>query len=511
MVSLLLARPEPANCLKAIPCCFSNPLWVADYVSNEVPAESRKLSLGPLTALVVGSMVGGGIFSIPQNTAASAAVGATALAWGITGLGMLALAFVFVNLTLRKPQLDSGVYAYAKAAFGPFVGFSSAWGYWFMAVLGNVSYYVLLFSTLGHYVPVFGEGNTPAAVVCASVLLWGMHGLVMRGIREAAFINQLTTVAKLVPLLLFVVLVALAFQPEVFSKDIWGSSNPQLGDLSDQVRGMMLVTAWVFVGVEGASVYSARAERRSEVGRATLLGFLFTLALMVAVSLLSMGVMAQPELAQLKAPSMAHVLAHVVGPWGAALISVGLLISLSGALLSWLLLSSETLFMAARDGAAPRWLARENAHGVPVSAMWLTSGCVQAFLLITLLSSSTYLSLVSLGTSMILLPYIWAALYGLQLAWQGEGYRSADRVLRQRDLAIAFAAVLYALWLLYAGGVKYLLLSALLYLPGALLYAWTRRGLGWSLFGRNEWVVFGFVLAAALTAALGLQAGWLRL
>ncbi len=480
-------------------------------MANEAPTGSRKLSLGPLTALVVGSMVGGGIFSIPQNTAASAGVGATALAWGITGLGMLALAFVFVNLTLRRPQLDSGVYAYAKAAFGPFVGFSSAWGYWFMAVLGNVSYYVLLFSTLGHYVPVFGEGNNPAAVVCASFLLWGMHAMVMQGIREAAFINQLTTVAKLVPLLLFVVVVAFAFQPDLFSQDIWGTGNPELGSVADQVRGMMLVTAWVFVGVEGASVYSARATKRSDVGRATLLGFLFTLALMVAVSLLSMGVMAQPEIAELKAPSMAHVLSHVVGSWGAAMISAGLLISLSGALLSWLLLSSETLFMAARDGAAPSWLAKENRHGVPVSAMWLTSGCVQAFLLITLLSSSTYLSLVSLGTSMILLPYIWAALYGLKLAWQGEGYRSSDRALRQRDLAIAFVAVLYALWLLYAGGVKYLLLSALLYLPGALLYAWTRRGLGLGLFGKREWLVFGTILASASVAAWGLRAGWLRL
>ncbi|WP_028602976.1 arginine-ornithine antiporter [Ottowia thiooxydans] len=480
-------------------------------MTNSVTNASRKLNLGPLTALVVGSMIGGGIFSIPQNTAASAAAGATVLAWGITGLGMLALAFVFVNLTLRQPNLDSGVYAYARAAFGPFLGFSSAWGYWFMAVLGNVGYYVLLFSTLGHYLPVFGEGNTPVAVACASALLWGMHALVLRGIKEAAFINQLTTVAKLVPLLLFVVLVALAFQPGIFSQDIWGSATPELGTVSHQVRGMMLVTAWVFVGVEGASVYSARAARRAEVGTATLLGFLFTLALMVAVSLLSLGVMAQPELAKLKNPSMAHVLAHVVGPWGAALISVGLLVSLSGALLSWLLLSSETLFMAARDGSAPDWLAKENAHGVPVSAMWLTSGFVQTFLLITLMSSSTYLSLVNLGTSMILLPYMWAALFGLRLAWRGESYRSADRTLRMRDMAIAAVAVLYALWLLYAGGMKYLLLSALLYTPGALLYAWTRRSQGTALFTRGEWPVFLMVLAAAIVAALGLRQGWLHL
>jgi arginine:ornithine antiporter/lysine permease len=380
-----------------------------------------------------------------------------------------------------------------------------------MAVLGNVGYYVLLFSTLGHYLPAFGDGNTPLAVGCASLMLWGMHALVLRGIKEAAFINQVTTAAKLVPLGLFVLLVGLAFKADVFTHDLWGRANPALGSVSEQVRSMMLVTVWVFIGVEGASVCSARARRRIDVGRATLLGFLFTLALMVSVSLFSLGVMTQPELAQLKNPSMAHVLARVVGPWGAALISVGLLISLSGALLSWLMLSSETLYMAARDGAAPAWLAKANARGAPTHAMWLTSGCVQAFLLITLVSNSTYLSLVNLGTSMVLLPYTWAALFGLGLAWRGQGYGGAQSGLRTRDLLIGAVAVLYAAWLLYAGGAKYLLLSALLYALGALLYVAGQRAQGKPMLSRAEWPAFVATLVAAGVAAWGLQAGWLSL
>lgn len=470
---------------------------------------SIKLRLGPLTALVIGSMVAGGIFSIPQNIAASAAPAATLIAWGITGLGMLALALVFVNLTLRKPALDSGVYAYARAAFGPFVGFSSAWGYWFMAVLGNVGYYVLLFSTLGHYVPAFGEGNTPVAVLCASALLWGTHALVLRGIRQAAFANQLTTVAKLVPLLLFVALVALAFRPQVLTLDVWGQGSASLGSTLTQVSAVMLVTMWVFVGVEGASVYSARAARRADVGLATLLGFGFVLALMVAVSVLSMGVMPRAELAQLKNPSMAHVLTHVAGPWGGALISLGLLVSLAGALLSWLMLACETLFMAARDGTAPRWLAASHARGAPSHALWLTSGCVQALLLLSLLKASPYLSLVQMGSSMMLLPYAWAALYGLRLAWQGDGYGVAETAARRRDMAVALLAVAYALWMLYAAGLKYVLLSSLLYAPGALLYAWARREHGRALFSRTEWLLFAALLAAAATAVAGLRQGWL--
>ncbi len=295
---------------------------------------SKQLKLSALVALVMGSMIGGGIFSLPQNMAASASAGAILIGWAITAVGMLTLAFVFQSLANRKPELDAGVYAYAKAGFGDYMGFSSAWGYWISAWIGNVSYFVLLFSTLGYFVPMFGEGNTLPAVIGASLILWGVHFLVLRGIREAAFVNLVTTIAKIVPLILFIVITALAFRLDVFTADFWGRGNPELGSVMQQVRNMMLVTVWVFIGIEGANVFSARAERRSDVGRATVIGFYSVLALLVLVNVLSMGIMSQAELAGLKNPSMAGVLEQVVGRWGAVLISVGLVVSLAGALLS---------------------------------------------------------------------------------------------------------------------------------------------------------------------------------
>nr|BFE90935.1 hypothetical protein GCM10020185_14710 [Pseudomonas brassicacearum subsp. brassicacearum] len=221
--------------------------------------------------------------------AARADVGAVLIGWSITAVGMLTLAFVFQTLANRKPELDSGVYAYAKAGFGDYMGFSSAWGYWISAWMGNVGYFVLLFSTLGYFFPVFGQGNTPVAIGCASLLLWAVHFLVLRGIKEAALINLVTTVAKVVPLLMFVVMAAVAFKAEIFTRDIWGAMSPDLGSVMDQVRHMMLVTVFVFIGIEGASVYSARAERRVDVGRATVIGFLGVLALLVLVNVLSLG------------------------------------------------------------------------------------------------------------------------------------------------------------------------------------------------------------------------------
>ncbi|SEK38501.1 arginine:ornithine antiporter, APA family (TC 2.A.3.2.3) [Roseateles sp. YR242] len=469
-----------------------------------------KLKLPALIALVVGSMIGGGIFSLPQNMAASAAPGAILIGWGITAVGMLMLAFVFQNLANRKPELDSGVYAYAKAGFGNFMGFSSAWGYWISAWLGNVSYFVLLFSTLGYFIPGFGEGNTPLAVVCASVVLWGVQYLVQRGIKEAAFINQLTTIAKIVPLIMFIVIAALAFRMDLFTADFWGRGNVELGSVMNQVRNMMLVTVWVFVGIEGANVYSARAERRRDVGRATVIGFVGVLALLVLVNVLSLGIMSQPDLAQLRNPSMAQVLEHVVGHWGAVLISVGLAISLAGALLSWTLLCAEILHAAAKDHTMPAFLRKENARHVPANAIWLTNGLIQLFLIVTLFSNSSYLSLLYLATSMILVPYFWSAAYAVRLALSGQGYEG-EAPARRRDLVISGIALVYAAWLIYAGGLQYLLLSCLLYAPGAALFAMARREQGLRVFTRTEAVTFGVVLVGALSAAYGLYAGLLHL
>lgn len=469
-----------------------------------------KLRLGALVALVVGSMIGGGIFSLPQNMAASADVGAVLIGWVITAVGMLTLAFVFQTLANRKPALDGGVYAYAKAGFGDYMGFSSAWGYWISAWLGNVGYFVLLFSTLGYFFPVFGEGNTPAAVIGASLLLWAVHFLVLRGIKEAAFINLVTTVAKVVPLVLFVLVAVFAFKLDVFTADIWGMKNPDLGSVMNQVRNMMLVTVWVFIGIEGASIFSARAEQRSDVGKATVIGFITVLLFLMLVNVLSLGIMTQPELAKLQNPSMAAVLEHVVGHWGAVLISVGLIISLLGALLSWVLLCAEIMFAAARDHTMPAFLRKENSNHVPVNALWLTNVMVQVFLVITLFSASTYLSLIYLATSMILVPYLWSAAYALLLAVRGETYENALSQ-RRKDLLIGAIALIYALWLLYAGGTKYLLLSALLYAPGAILFAKAKRELGKPVFTNVEKLIFTVVVIGALVAAYGLYDGFLTL
>ncbi|MCJ7799667.1 MAG: arginine-ornithine antiporter [Polaromonas sp.] len=465
-----------------------------------------KLGLSLLMALVVGSIIGSGIFGLPQNMAAGAGAGAILIGWSITGVGMLLLVRVYQMLSLRKPELDNGVYAYARALSGEYVGFNSAWGYWVSAWIGNVGYLVAAFGALGYFFPAFGTGNTLAAIIGASLVLWLIHALVLRGIQGAAVLNAVVTIAKIVPLLLFIALVAMAFQLETFRLNFWG--DVKLGSVLDQVKSTMLVTVFVFIGIEGASVYSARARKRADVGWATVFGFLICLLLLMSVSLLSLGIYAQPELADLKNPSMAGVLEGAVGTWGAVLIYVGLIVSVGGGFLAWMLLAGESLFTPAGGGVMPAWLAKQNGKGVPANALWLTNGMVQLFLVLTLFSEASYLTLISMSTAMILLPYLFSAAYGLLLAWRGEGEAQATRSAHHRsDVPIAAVATVYCLWLLYAAGLKYLLLSALLYAPGAVVYLIAKRQRSEQAFKGREWVILAVLVVLALVAAALLATG----
>src|SRR3954453_16584221 len=219
------------------------------------------LALPALIALVVRSLIGSGSFALPSQMAGSAAAGPLLIGWTITGVGMLMLAFVFQSLAQRKPDVDGGVYGYAREGFGAYVGFTSAWGYWISAWIGNVAYLVLLMSTLGYFVGGFEGGTTLIAIVGASVILWIVHALTLSGVKNAAFVNVVVTIAKVVPIVTFIAIAAVGFKAGLFTTDVWGS-GADLGTTMDQVKNMMLVTVWVFIGIEGAAIYSQRAKSR---------------------------------------------------------------------------------------------------------------------------------------------------------------------------------------------------------------------------------------------------------
>ena len=387
--------------------------------------ENKKLNFSALVAMIIGSTIGSGIFTTTADMAASGAhTGAVLVGWGICGVGMLGLTMCFFGLNKVKPELTNGVFSYAKEGFGEFVGFNSAWGYWISALLCNVSYMTLLFGAIGYFFPVFGQGNNLVSIVCASVIIWILNGLVLRGVKEAAALNILTTIAKLVPIFVFIVAVIFlgAFKPSIFMENFWGNGTVPFGD---QVKATTAATVWSFIGIEGAVVLSGRAKKASDVGKASMVGFLGIFAIYVMVAALSLGVMPVEEMAELPNPQMAGILESAVGPWGAALINLAVILSLASALLGWTIIAADCPYSAAQQGVFMKAFAKSNKNDSPAFSLWLTNGIIQLFLIVIYFNESTYQVFYTISTSMIMIPYFLSSLYYLKVAITKDGFDNA--------------------------------------------------------------------------------------
>lgn len=426
------------------------------------------------------------------------------IAWVIAGSGMLMLAFVFQSLAVRKPDLDAGVYAYAKAGFGEYVGFFSAFGYWASTCVGNVTYWILIMSTVGAFVPAFGNGDTVVSFALSTVGIWLFYSLIRRGIKDAAVLNRMVTIAKIIPILVFIVLALFALDPQVFV-DNW-SGGTDIGSLFDQIRGTMLVTVFVFLGVEGASVYSRHAKRREDVGRATVLGFLAVFSIFASVTIVSYGILPYREIADLRQPSMGGVLAAAVGDWGAVFVGLGLIISVLGAYLAWTLMAAEVLFVAAKDDDMPRFLNKVSDVDVPGPALLMTTILIQVMLVITMFSADAFNFALDLTSALSLIPFLFAAGYALKLVITRETYADNPRGYG-REMAVAILATVYTAFLLFAAGPKFILLSFVIYAPATILFVMARREQGRRLFSLIELVILAISVIGAVAGIFALSTG----
>ncbi|WP_328890621.1 basic amino acid/polyamine antiporter [Streptomyces sp. NBC_00316] len=482
--------------------------WATTPTAAAEGRPAAKLTMFTLTAMVVGSMVGAGVFSLPRRFAEETGVAGALISWVIAGVGMLMLAFVFQTLAVRRPDLDAGVYAYAKAGFGEYLGFFSAFGYWASACVGNVTYWVLIMSTIGALAPALGDGDTLLAVVLSSIGLWAFFLLIRRGVKEAAAINRVVTVAKVVPILVFVLLALFCFDPSVFADNFGGADYA--GSLFHQVRGTMLATVFVFLGVEGASVYSRHAKRREDVGRATVLGFVSVFAVFASVTIVSYGILPMSKIAELRQPSMAGVLEAAVGTWGMVFVSVGLIVSVLGAYLAWTLMAAEVLFVAAKDDDMPRFLGRSTAADVPVPALLLSTALSQIVLVVTMFSDDAFNFALDLTSVLSLIPFLLAAAFAVKIASKSGPEGGAGGGTR-RDLVVAVLATVYTAFLVYAAGLRFLLVSLIIYAPSTFLFVKARREQNKRLFSPAEAVMCAVSVAGAVVGVIALAAGWIEL
>ncbi|MBR2865751.1 MAG: amino acid permease [Elusimicrobiaceae bacterium] len=471
----------------------------------------KKMGVIGLACIVISSMVGGGVFSLPQNMAAGASAGAVILAWVITGIGIYFIANTFSILSRVKPDLTAGIYMYAREGFGPYAGFTIGWGYWLCQIFGNVGYAVITMDALNYFFPpYFQGGNNLWSIIGGSVLIWVFNFVVLRGVRQAAIMNIIGTIGKLVPLLLFIIVMLFTFHLDKFDYNFWGKiaeSGKSLGGLGTQLKSTMLVTLWAFIGIEGAVVMSNRAKSQKDVSRATLLGFMGCLIIYIGLSVLPFGFLTQAEIAAVANPSTAGVLEKVVGPWGAWVMNIGLLIAVLSSWLAWTMITAEIPQAAAQNGTFPKQFARENKNGAPSVSLWVTSILMQLAILMVYFSNDAWNTMLSITGVMVLPAYIFSTAYLWKLTEDGE-YALLAKKGRAAALFTATAGTLYGLWLVYAAGLKYLFLAVIFLALGIPVFIWARKQQqdGKAVFSGKGEMVFMWLLALCAFAALYLFA-----
>lgn len=339
--------------------------------------QQTKLSLIGLIAIVVGGIIGGGIFNIAKILAHQASLGAIIISWIISGIGILAIALTFKTLISVRPDLSNGIYSYTRSGFGEYAGFNIAWGYWMGNAIGNAVLAIMLNDAFGLFFPLLLKHSWPTLIFC-SIFTWLFTFIVARGMKLAATINTLSTILKFSSLLLIIFLLFSFADYSLMDFDFWGKES-HLGPLSDQINSTMLTTLFFFMGIEGAMVVSSRALRQADVGKATVIGYIICLFLNVIICILSFGFMSQSQLAQLNDPSLAQILGKGVGEWARIFVNVSVIIAVAGAWLVGTIIAAELPAQAARDRVLPAWFAKTNRYKAPIASLLITSAFIQLF------------------------------------------------------------------------------------------------------------------------------------
>lgn len=473
--------------------------------------EEKKKGIGliGLIGMVISSCIGSGVFAITGQLAGVASPGAVLIAWLIVGVGFLALAFSLNNLTEKRSDLH-GIFSYADAGWGPLAGFISGWGYWLSAWLGNVAFATMMMSTIGYFYPAFLPGNTIPCIIIASIVMWALAYLVIRGVESAAFLNAIVMVCKVAAIAVTLIFGIFLFNAGIFTADFWGNvydnavaagqygpDATPLGGVGTQIFNCMIIMMWCFVGIEGASVVSSRAARKTDVGKATLIGFICLMLIYVGASVLPYGYMSSTEVAALDYPALVYVFSSMAPGWGGPFISIAIIISILGSWLSFTILPAETTSEMADYKLLPASWGKLNSHNAPSMSLLIVGACTQAFLIVLLFSADAYDFAFSMCTVAIVITWAFAAAY--QAKW---GVQNKNMV----QAAIGFVAVAFQVIGVLFNGWSFLLLTCVGYIPGFFIYVKARKDYG-NAITMGEKVCMGVVSALGVLSLVLLAMG----
>lgn len=428
-------------------------------------AQGGNISLFGATMLVIGNMIGSGIFLLPASLAKYGSV--ALLGWVFTGAGALLLALVFMRLGHALPS-TGGPYVYTRAAFGDFMGFWIAWGYWIGIWTGNAAIVIAGVGYTSYFVPALSEQPLVTATA-AVVIIWLLTLVNSLGIRQGLLVTNITTTIKVL------VLVGIGVAG-LFMAD-WSHFlpiNPSGASFIGALGASATLTLWAFTGLESATVVGGEMkEAERTIGRATIIGTLVATAVYLVGTVAVMGAVPGETLASSAFP-FAEAAESMFGGVGGAVVAVGAMVSTFGAANGWILMVGQMPLAAATDELFPRQFARTSRRGVPIFGLVISS--VLATVLVFLNSAgglaAVFTAIILLATLAILVPYAFSA--GAQLYFLATDRARFSGKRFGVSMAVASLAFAYSVWAIYGAGYKTVTLGFLLLLFGIPVYVWLK-------------------------------------
>ncbi len=430
--------------------------------------KAHALGLTSATGLVVGSIIGTGVFAMPGVLAKAGT--SSLLVLGVIAVGATLLGVLFGQLTKRVPNSDGGLYAYARHEFGDFAGYLTGWCYWIQAWAGNaaiVSAWVLYVDAL--------FGINPSGIEnwgIALTGLWVPAAVNLAGVRQMAWFQNLTVVLKFLPLL-FVGIVGWFF----VSKANFGPFNASGGSLYDATGIAAGVALFSFIGVEVAAITAKRVRNpRKNVGRASVLGTAASALLYVVVTAAVMGLVPHHALVGNTAPfvtAFGAIFTH--GAWAGKLVAALAVVSGIGALNGWTLVTTEVSRAAANDGLFPKafaWTDHKDTAWFGVVMAALLPSVLMLWSYTTATGLTVFIDLVDLTVVTVAIPYLFSAC--AQLTYLVSKRRRVQGWALARDLTIAGASVLFSMWVTFAAGYQAVYQALIVVLAGVVLYAFLK-------------------------------------
>lgn len=428
---------------------------------------SRKQGLGlwMTTALVVGNMIGSGVFLLPATLAAYG--GISIVGWLVTSFGALMLALVFARLSGMVPKAG-GPYVYTRRGFGDFAGFLVAWGYWTSIWTSNAAIAVAMVSYLSVFWPALTQNGVLAASVAISAV-WLLSWVNASGVRNAGFVQVATVILKVLPLLAVATLGLLYFNADHFTP-----LNVSEDSSFSAITATVALTLWAFLGLESATVPAGDViDPERTIPRATVLGTLGAATVYILGTIAVMGIIPPAGLAASSAP-FADAAEKVWGGWAAYGVGAGAVISCFGALNGWIMLQGQIPLAAARDGIFPEIFGRVSKNGTPAMGIVISSVLVSVLISMNFTKSlvEQFKFIILLATLNTLVPYALSSLSELMIFIKERARFSGQRLMGSSVIAVL--AFSYSLWAIAGVGSRTVYLGFMLLLLGLPVYVWVR-------------------------------------